>query len=733
MALNAAVIMPPLQQVIFDKTLDTFLSNGQVFFWEDSNRTIPKNVYTLTGTGPGSYTYVSLGAELTLSGIGSFIDSSGGNIAIYLWPFTGTPNDNPASTTVQNYYITVYSSTSVFQFDIPNWPGTSESASPVDEANTTENIISNGQFVDVNFPTTATMGSPFTTNVTGTLTETEIAPGWVIVSNGSGTLNLYRQIVLDSTAQGNPAYALGLSSTGFNQPLQLRQRILAPRILAEQFASATFLAQSFGGAITLTMNYTPSLTGTIQQICTGTTLSSGFDLIANSPAVQITNPGSGSGYVDISIVIPLSSSVQITCVQFCGVIDALSVVAYLQETPEREIDHLFHYFQPRINFKPIPSLLTGWDFPLNPKQFGITSFSTTPIYVWDQTIMCSTVGNINVTTISGTDAMSLQTNNPNEAIYMLQYLKGPEAVKTTLSRLSVNINAYSLVANNVRVNVFLYYSSPNGTIPTLPTTIGSIDNALTGHFALSASGWVLISQDKSFQNFATLPFNSLVDTQFSGWNNVVNFGVASTDNFAMVVTFAVPTAGTVVALNSISCVPGDIPTRPAPQTQDEVLRECQLYYESSSPYAGLPAASGYANAVSYPMQTYIIQTGGAGSTTSYPATFNLIYKIPKRAVPNINIFSANAGTSGSASCTIYYTTNAGGYNAVTSDASLSNFWTGTIGNSAAYYFPKGTIVGPGIAALASASPGILVAITTAVFGNSEISFNYTIDARLGVV
>ena len=129
MALNAAVIMPPLQQQLWDKTLNVPLAGGFVHFYEDGTL-IPKNVYELVGTNEGDYTYVSLGSVITLSGIGTYVDANGGNIPIYLWPFFGSPLDQPPSQMVQNYYIQVYSSTGVFQFDIHDWPGLPVNSEP---------------------------------------------------------------------------------------------------------------------------------------------------------------------------------------------------------------------------------------------------------------------------------------------------------------------------------------------------------------------------------------------------------------------------------------------------------------------------------------------------------------------------------------------------------------------------------------------------------------------------
>ncbi len=342
MTFNVAPILPALQQTFWDKTLKVLLAGGFINFFEDENRTISKVVYTLTGTGPGNYSYVSLGSVLTLSGIGTLIDANDGAILVYLWPYLGTPNDAVASTTAQNYYITIYSSTGVFQEDYPNIPGVVSGGTPSGSAfDVTENIISNSQFVDISFPSYATSSNPIVFTTT-TNTATPIAPDWSVVTTGAGSFSVWQETITDDTAPGNPPTALGITSTGYTHPILLRQRLLTPRILAGQFVSGTFIAETTGSSYTITMNYTPSITGTIQQICTGATFSSGFTLITGSP-VFVVDPGAGTGYVDITIVIPQNITILISCVQICGTSNGESV-DYLQQTPEREVDHLFHYF-----------------------------------------------------------------------------------------------------------------------------------------------------------------------------------------------------------------------------------------------------------------------------------------------------------------------------------------------------------------------------------------------------
>src|SRR5690606_17952584 len=75
--------------------------------------------------------------------------------------------------------------------------------------------------------------------------------------------------------------------------------------------------------------------------------------------------------------------------------------------------------------------------------------------------------------------------------------------------------------------------------------------------------------------------------------------------FAIVVGFESLTSTNDIIVKSCSLVPGDIPTIPAPQTANEVLQDCQYYYEKSyesnvdagtvtnEGQISLPAGSGY--------------------------------------------------------------------------------------------------------------------------------------------
>lgn len=598
-------------------------------------------------------------------------------------------------------------------------PGTGGGGIPTGVGFSTDNEITNAQFALVNF------ASPL--NLTSTTSiSVEIAPGWFLDLNTSGPSGtaVVNQVPLNSNfpSPTNAPYALRLTLSAWDSVV-LRQRFSQNGIQwSNKFVSCAMTALVNGApqsmsAVLVDSQGNPRGTVLSNVLVTGTfTELTGHTTPALPPSTDTDLPP--NAYIEFQLLIPSNIDIYLTSFQI--VASNLPIeFSYNQDTIERQIDHTFHYYQPQLNFKPIPSLLTGWDFPLNPNQFGITSFSNTPQYVWDQTIMCSVVGAINVAPVSTTGALSMMTNNPNESWYMLQYLQGGAALKTTLSNLSVNIDAYSIINPNVRVNVYLYYSNTNGTIPNIPLTIGSITNALTGQFTLSQSGWALISQFKNRTNTAILPFNVhsvATDTKFYGFLGGNNFASAATNhNFAIVVTFAAATAGSQVLCDSISLVPGDIPTRPAPQTADEVLRECQYYYEMSYDNSNAEFASTSGS-------IYLSQSSFwvSNTATTYASPFSITYNVAKRAAPLINLYSVDGTANNVQSNLVFFngTTQVSPVNIV-----VSSRWSPVIGLKSASY----TVTNISIA-MNSQTTG-----TNREENSAGIRFQYILDARLGVV
>src|SRR5690606_7113353 len=128
--------------------------------------------------------------------------------------------------------------------------------------------------------------------------------------------------------------------------------------------------------------------------------------------------------------------------------------------------------------------------------------------------------------------------------------------------------------------------------------------------------------------------NDVVDLSFNGWEITAGSEIADTDKFAIVVTFSCPVTGTVVVVDSISCVKGDIPTRPAPQTDDEVAWECAYYYETSKNIGFTIASSLLGGALDRPMDVFQV---AVPVVEFWPRLFGFEFNVPKRTIPIVTL------------------------------------------------------------------------------------------------
>lgn len=705
--------MFPLQEYLVDKDTGGPLSGGIIYFWEDEANTVPKSVFIQDQSPGPTYTYVDIGSQVTLSSVGT-TQYLGTDSIIFLLPFD-------ANGDTQLYYISVYSATGTLQFTRNAWPPNVPGGSSTSSFSQSENIVSNPQFARVLFDSV----NGATINVTGSGTVTNIAPDWDVITTGSGSITVSQIPVTDTGAPGLPAFALEITSSGLSGNIILSQTIsMSPRLLENGFASGCFVAQALAAPFAVAMNYVPSDPAlTTVELCAGTVGLGSYQQIKGTEATPTPASNSDSGLVGnikIQLAFPAQSQLIITCVQVIGVANTSISLDYIQESTPRQIDHLFHYYQPRINFKPISSLLTGWDFPLNPNQFGVTSFTTSSKYVWDQTIMCSAANTVNVSRNSSTGALALTTTVDTEAFYLLQYLSGPQAFETTLSRLAVNISAFQLVHTDVSIKVYLYQSNSSGSIPTSGSgaSIGTI--ATTGVFTLTSANWAAIPQLSGAASTATMGISTgLLDFGFNLWNGSANFGTSTAANFAIVVTFTVPTSGTSVNIQSISCVPGDIPTRPAPQTTDEVLRECRYYWETTFlPAATVPSAVTGGQLIA-PMVGTNNSVPDSDHSSGNASSFGYNWLIPKRTAPTLTFYSGTSTTAAKVQAL-----GRGTSTQITAEISTGTFWASI----------SATI--NGFQALVAASSAIVTNVPNA--GNAVpiacwIQYHFTSDARLGVV
>lgn len=137
-------------QLFTDKDTGNFLRDGYVKFWIDTNRTVGKPVYQLTGSPP-NYTYIEYGYLDTDGSWRVDINDQG---ALDLIPY-GFPYDEDGN--IELYFIKVYSADNVEQFSregLPNVAG----AGPDNITEAPVNYVPNPQFLlHLDLPKTSTL------------------------------------------------------------------------------------------------------------------------------------------------------------------------------------------------------------------------------------------------------------------------------------------------------------------------------------------------------------------------------------------------------------------------------------------------------------------------------------------------------------------------------------------------------------------------------------------------
>ena len=639
MSLNPLFVVPiNLEEVFVNHGDGTLLANGTIEFYEDDDRLVSKAVYELSGAPP-NYTYSALPNPLNLSSVGTPADNSGNPVSIYYYPFD-------ANGDIQLYYIVVRDSSGTIQFTRQAWPNTTSSSTPT-PSETNPNItneLSNPQFVDINFP----LNNPLTISFTGSSTTTvAIAPRWdlVIAHSGSGTVAVQRNAVVGTSSYPyNPPYTLTLTP-GLNvTALTLRQRlnnnpdVFAPAPAGTNgWLSASVLLAPSSGA---TIQYQPN--GQSAQTILTASNSSGsyeqFSATVQLTAANNTNDGD-SGYVDILVDLSISSATTLSNLQILGLDADATTVNYDQNTANRQKDQLFNYYNPLLQYKPISSYLVGWDFPLNPTQpLGPTvaassAGANTSTYKWDQTIVFQSANNGAAISRSSTGNGALRVTATNSTQFaIVQYLPQAVARRMLQENLSANIAAITAKVGGLAGTISIWYTTDG----SLPSTGSNNSIVLTldanGKPATFNGNWTEVTRNGlGDAKFTVTNTNGLLfnDYNFSGWSLNGAAAVNTATFVAVVVGFASLTATGTIDIGSVSVVPGSIATRPAPQTPDEVLRECQYYYNSSFNAGVVPGTTlgSSAGVVS------IVSVGSvfAGGFFEFPVSMN--------AVPSVTLYN----------------------------------------------------------------------------------------------
>ena len=351
-----------IEDVLLSKDTGAPLSGGLVYFYEDLQRGVLKDIYQIAGTSP-DYSYVQLTNPITLSSIGTFADDIGNPIIPYFYPYDGAGN-------VELYYIKVTSADGVEQFTREAQPYVVSQGTPSEVLSAYTNELTNPQFAEVNFDTSAgaytySFPTPVVDNVVA------IAPGWdlIVSTPGAGSVTVTRN---NPAASGNlltnAGSLLTIGSAGLTK-LQLRQRLHGSgNLWGSGYISATFVAKTYSGTpVTLNMRYSQSGGTVTNQLLVAANLPSsgayaaypGSKLIDSSNNPQ-TFP---TAYIDIFFEIPLSIQIDITSVMVTFTGDnSIPNMTYDQESYERQVDHMYHTAAPIV---PVGTVIDyhGFDTP----------------------------------------------------------------------------------------------------------------------------------------------------------------------------------------------------------------------------------------------------------------------------------------------------------------------------------------------------------------------------------
>jgi hypothetical protein len=714
-----------LEEVFLDKDTALPMAGGVVTFYRDLQRQTLKDVYTISGNPP-DYTFTDVGAVLTLGINGTFVDENGDPFVPYAYPYDADGN-------IDLYYVTVVNSGGVPQFTREAVPYVNSSGiTPSTDIGNNENQLSNPQFVEVDIPST----SQVVLNVTGSNTVTPIAPGWDFVTSGSGTITVQRLQPTAVNIPTNPPYILSITaSAGLGSSIILRQRLYnSPTLFQGSFASGSFIAAVLaGGTSNISMIYAPN-TGTPTTIIASTSIPTdgAYHLVQGNAAIpQQINTPADQGYVDIEYIIPTSVTIGISSLQLVGTSTAINI-GFDAQTAARQKDHLFHYYEYSLVYEPKNSFLTGWNFPLNPWQFTTTTVTnvTGNQYTADQTIIIqqayvsniSNTNNIAVGQSTFTDNYNLQINavTATNQFAIVQYIDAATVASLWQKTLSSLVKAYIKTTNSsqisMKMRLFYNASLPNVVSQTDPVsswTAGSDPVFATGYTAIVPENDPVIILVNNME--VAFPFNKFVLPASTSDNMTLGIMLYTTANMSITGT---PDQ---IFITDVSLVRNDFAIATQPQTFNQVLQDCQYYYEKSYDQYVLPATKTSNGNLTAPMNVSDDGTNVYGSAISFGLSFNTVKRVPMTSnrLTMYSITDTNPTVTANTVRALAYTN---GLLRGASNATFNFFWTPIFATKNILF--TGVV---GSTKIVTAPDG---GSSTNMF--SSISYHFTADARIGV-
>jgi hypothetical protein len=593
-----------------------------------------------------------------------------------------------------------------------------------------ENQVTMSTFSEVSF------SSPLTITTAGTY---HVAPGWDLIVTGVGTGTITQNIGLgNQNFVNDPNFALGISLFGFStarlvQRFDKNGAIWMSTSSQDGYVSMSITAQAQTSVYgPITFFYTPSTGTPIQIGSTPGTINTGsyqvYDATQLMPKALTNTDPSNVAFVDMVINLLGTGHILITNIQVVGqevptgTTPAPLSPPYQQQTNERQIDHLFHYYRNSIILQAKDTILTGWNFPLNPYQFNptaITTITNQTQYIADQTIIHQeaaskvATGNAGFADNFGLEVQAVAASGTRFAL--IQY---PDS-STTLPYWSYNLSAlvklrFSSINNTtVGFKMLLMYRTI-GAPPTLSASEPIV--GWSGNDLSVAAGWTVVkpTNDPVYTVGTTL---SGADQSFAFNGFKLPTAISGTQYLAAVfyTVSDMSNAGTpdFFVIDSISLVENDFAIDTQPQTFDDVLRQCQFYYEKSYDNATLPGASTVVGVIDKYQTALFSNVTDAGSC--YAAPWEFQFNTVKRAIPVTTIIS----TVGTVNNVSVQTFRDGVASALT-DKIIASFWVaGGLSTKSVEYLST------------VPTPGTLTTAVPASNLNCVIRFHYSAVAFLG--
>ena len=586
---------------------------------------------------------------------------------------------------------------------------------PVVVANAVNNQISNPQFFNIDFV------SPLTLPAGGGTVD--IAPGWSLILTGSGSGTVTQVITtINQNIPINlvPQYYLTFVLNGYTSAILQQTFNNMGDIWANQFIAMSVSALSGTGTNLLTLQYQPQSPDAAIPITSEPLPTTLWAQIqgAIGPISSTSNTASNYGSsTSVQIVLPTNNATtSISNVQVKPQTTPLPMT-FDAETLERQEDHLFHYYENSILMEPKSSILVGWVFGLNPFQFSSTgpiTITSTPAYICDQTILIQkTSSSVSVTKgFASHGLIQISAVASNNIFGLIQYIDPSNITPYWTNTVSSLVRAVASTSSPVNFKMRLIYRVT--TPPLLSSTEPIV--SWTGIDPTFAAGWTAIAppNDPVYtivpNLFVDFPFNNILLPPATTSAMTLGIVIYTTTDMAF------PNGA--VQFDSISLVRNDFAIESPPQTADQVLKQCEYYWEQS--YANNVTA-GAATAVNLIVKPgFAVWNNAASAYQMVNGPFSLEFKTKKRV----------ASTAGS--LTLYGTDISGTYSGTPGSVYAQGFQAGSqtvdaaiaiSGNYAAVFGDKGAFYYPGAAG--TQAPGG----STPLIG--AISFHYIADARLG--